>query len=115
MWRRRREIDLQRELENDLELEAAEQQENGLSAQEARYAAQRAIGDRQVEADELHLRDAQLGEEDLVRVGDRYLPAGNLEDLGRACHARTLPGLSRRVPRVILGPVDSRARRSSYR
>lgn len=44
-WRRNeREQDLQRELRSDLELEATEQQENGLSAEEARYAAQRAFG-----------------------------------------------------------------------
>ena len=45
-WRRRRsrERDLERELRSDLELEAAEQQESGLSAEEARYAAQRAFG-----------------------------------------------------------------------
>lgn len=46
LWRRRknRERELEREIRADLELEAAEQQENGLSAQEARYAAQRAFG-----------------------------------------------------------------------
>lgn len=44
-WRRGgREKDLDRELRADLELEAAERQENGLSAEEARYAAQRAFG-----------------------------------------------------------------------
>ncbi|HEX4228423.1 MAG TPA: ABC transporter permease [Bryobacteraceae bacterium] len=45
-WRKRksREQDLERELRSDLELETAEQQENGLSADEARYAAQRAFG-----------------------------------------------------------------------
>jgi predicted permease len=44
-WRKRhREPDLERELRSDLELEAAEQRENGLSAEEARYAAQRAFG-----------------------------------------------------------------------
>ena len=44
-WRRKeREQDLERELRSDLELEAAEQQENGLSAEEARFAAQRAFG-----------------------------------------------------------------------
>ena len=44
-WRRKtREQDLERELRSDLELETAEQQENGLSAEEARYAAQRAFG-----------------------------------------------------------------------
>jgi predicted permease len=43
-WRQERENDLERELRTDLELEAAEQQEKGLSAEEARYAAQRAFG-----------------------------------------------------------------------
>lgn len=44
-WRRKeREQDLERELRSDLELEAAEQQERGLSAEEARYAARRALG-----------------------------------------------------------------------
>jgi hypothetical protein len=44
-WRRKeREQDLERELQSDLELEAMEQQESGLSAEEARYAAQRALG-----------------------------------------------------------------------
>ncbi len=45
-WRRRkdRERDLDCELRSDLELEAAEQQENGLSAEEAHYAARRAFG-----------------------------------------------------------------------
>jgi hypothetical protein len=44
-WRRKqREHDLDRELRTDLDLEAAEQQQNGLSEVEARYAAQRAFG-----------------------------------------------------------------------
>ncbi|MGI9074112.1 MAG: ADOP family duplicated permease [Bryobacteraceae bacterium] len=44
-WRRRqREQDLERELRSDLDLEAAEQQENGLSLEEAQYAARRAFG-----------------------------------------------------------------------
>src|SRR5437667_10255473 len=44
-WRRkRREHDLERELQSDLELEAMEQQESGLAAEEARYAAKRALG-----------------------------------------------------------------------
>src|SRR5580698_3575122 len=44
-WRRKdREHDLERELQSDLELEAIEQQERGLSAVEARYAARRALG-----------------------------------------------------------------------
>src|SRR5580698_6288750 len=44
-WRRRdRQHDLERELQSDLELEALEQQEGGLSPAEARHAAQRALG-----------------------------------------------------------------------
>ncbi|MGH9693255.1 MAG: permease prefix domain 1-containing protein, partial [Bryobacteraceae bacterium] len=39
-----REQDLERELRSDLELEAAEREENGLPAEEARFAAQRAFG-----------------------------------------------------------------------
>jgi hypothetical protein len=46
--RKRHEEDLARELRSDLELEAAEQQEQGLSAEEAGYAAQRAFGNRTV-------------------------------------------------------------------
>jgi putative ABC transport system permease protein len=44
-WKRKQlEDDLERELRSDLELEAAEQQESGLSPEEARFAAQRALG-----------------------------------------------------------------------
>ena len=44
-WRRKqREEDLDRELRSDLELEAAEREESGLSPEEARYAAKRALG-----------------------------------------------------------------------
>ena len=42
--RRRPEQDLERELLSDLELEAAEQEERGISPEEARYGAQRALG-----------------------------------------------------------------------
>jgi hypothetical protein len=40
----RRNDDLDRELRTDLELEAEEQREDGLSAKEAHYAALRAFG-----------------------------------------------------------------------
>jgi ABC-type antimicrobial peptide transport system permease subunit len=44
-WRSKvREQDLERELNSDLEFEAQEQQDRGLSAEEARYAARRAMG-----------------------------------------------------------------------
>jgi hypothetical protein len=42
--RKQREQDLERELRSDLALEAQEQQANGLSPEEARYAARRAFG-----------------------------------------------------------------------
>jgi putative ABC transport system permease protein len=42
--RKKREEDLERELRSHLELEAQEQQENHLTPEEARYAAQRAFG-----------------------------------------------------------------------
>jgi len=41
---KKRDADLERELRSDLELEAEEQRENGLSPEEARYAALRAFG-----------------------------------------------------------------------
>jgi predicted permease len=45
MWRRKhRDRDLERELRAHLELEAAEQRENGLAPEEARFAARRALG-----------------------------------------------------------------------
>ncbi|MBV9500109.1 MAG: ABC transporter permease [Acidobacteriaceae bacterium] len=42
--KKRREDDLDRELRSDLELETEEQRERGLSHEDARYAAQRALG-----------------------------------------------------------------------
>ena len=41
---RKRDADLERELQSDLELEEDEQRERGVSAEEARYAARRAFG-----------------------------------------------------------------------
>jgi predicted permease len=43
-WGRKRDEDLARELESDLELEEEEQRERGLSPEEARHAARRAFG-----------------------------------------------------------------------
>ena len=44
-WRmRKRDADLERELQSDLVLEEEEQREHGLSAEEAHYAARRAFG-----------------------------------------------------------------------
>ena len=41
---KKRDEDLERELRSDLELEEEEQRENGLSAEDASYAARRAFG-----------------------------------------------------------------------
>ena len=48
MWwpRRRREQELERELQSHLDCEAEEQYESGLSDEEARYAAKRALGNQ---------------------------------------------------------------------
>jgi predicted permease len=52
--RRLREADLDRELRNHLDLEAEEQQDAGKSADEARYAAQRAFGNVTLVKEDLH-------------------------------------------------------------
>ena len=51
---RRRDADLERELRSDLELEEEEQRENGLSADEARYAARRAFGNPALIKEQAH-------------------------------------------------------------
>src|SRR5215472_13950212 len=52
-WRRKqREQDLDREIRDHLELEAEEQRERGLTAGEARDAAQRAFGNRALAAED---------------------------------------------------------------
>jgi predicted permease len=77
-WRQRRERDLERELRSDLELEAAERQADGLSAEEARYAAQRALGNTTLVKEEVRemwgwtwiescLQDLRFGSRILVK------------------------------------------------
>src|SRR5690348_11886488 len=51
---RKRNVDLERELQSDLELEEEEQRENGLPPQEARYAARRAFGNRTLIQEQVH-------------------------------------------------------------
>jgi hypothetical protein len=51
---RKRDADLERELQSDLELEEEEQRENGLSKQEARYAAPRAFGNTRLIREQIH-------------------------------------------------------------
>jgi hypothetical protein len=49
VWQKRTRVRSERELHADLELAAAGQQANGLSPDEARYAARRAFGNAAVE------------------------------------------------------------------
>ena len=59
----------------------------------AARAAQRAVGHDQVVGDQVALGVARAGKHDLVRVGDRDLPAGDLDDLAPRWHGRKIaPG-----------------------
>src|ERR1700722_6792863 len=51
---KKRNADLERELRADLALEEEEQRENGLSAEEARYAARRAFGNTALIKEQTH-------------------------------------------------------------
>jgi len=51
---RKRDADLERELRSDLELEEEEQRERGVSPDEARYAARRALGNTTVIREQIH-------------------------------------------------------------
>jgi predicted permease len=51
---RKRDIDLERELRSDLELEEEEQREEGVSPEEARYAARRAFGNPTLIREQAH-------------------------------------------------------------
>ncbi len=51
---KKRDADLERELRSDLELEEEEQRENGLSPEEARYAARRAFGNAALVREQSH-------------------------------------------------------------
>src|ERR1700722_19238677 len=51
---RKRDADLQRELESDLELEEEEHRERGMSSEEARYAALRAFGNPTLIREQTH-------------------------------------------------------------
>jgi len=54
LWNRKREADLERELQSDLELEEEEQRERGVPQDEARYAALRALGNRTLIREQTH-------------------------------------------------------------
>lgn len=51
---RKRDADLERELQSDLELEEEEQRDRGLSSEEARYAALRAFGNPTLIREQTH-------------------------------------------------------------
>jgi predicted permease len=51
---KKRDADLERELRSDLELEEEEQRDNGLSAEDARYAARRAFGNQTLIKEHTH-------------------------------------------------------------
>jgi hypothetical protein len=51
---RKRDVDLERELQSDLELEEEEQRQRGLSSDEARYAARRAFGNSTLIREQTH-------------------------------------------------------------
>jgi hypothetical protein len=51
---KKRDTDLERELQSDLELEEEEQRERGLSPDEARYAARRAFGNTTLIREQTH-------------------------------------------------------------
>ncbi len=73
----------------------------------AASAAQRAVGDRDVVAHDLKLRDRAAGsirEVDFVRVGDGHLAAGDGEDLGTGRH---VPRIRGRVERARDSSVDT--------
>ncbi|MGA8673404.1 MAG: ABC transporter permease [Terracidiphilus sp.] len=53
-WTSKRDADLKRELQSDLELEAEEQRERGLSPEEANYAALRAFGNPTLIREQTH-------------------------------------------------------------
>jgi predicted permease len=76
-WRsRKREDDLERELQSHLDAEAAEQQECGLSATDARYAARRALGNTTLLKEDVRARWGWSTVESLlqdVRYGLRIL------------------------------------------
>src|SRR5580658_303323 len=77
-WRNKRDADLERELQSDLELEQEEQREGGLSSKEAHYAALRAFGNPTLIREHTHavwnwnrleifLRDLKIGVRTLFR------------------------------------------------
>lgn len=81
-WRsKQRDQDLEHELSANLDLEAAEQQENGLSEVEARYAAQRAFGNATLIKEDTRAMGDGSGSNSFGRI---YSMAFDLPDGSRA-------------------------------
>ena len=99
-FRGKRDYDLERELFSHLESEAAEQQENGLSEPEARYAARRAFGNTTVVKEEVH---EMLGSGTLHRLASdlgqdlRYSFRGMRRDAGFTTFVILIAGAGRKL------------------
>ena len=92
-WRiGKRDADLARELQSDLELEEEEQRERGLSAEEARYAARRAFGNPTLIYEQTHATWSSAWIESLVS-DMRYGFRGMRRDAGSTVFAILIVGL----------------------
>src|SRR5437763_16363711 len=68
LWQiRKRDADVERELQSDLELEEEEQREHGVPPEEARHAALRSFGNRTLISEETHAVWRWNGLESLLR------------------------------------------------
>ena len=65
---RRREADLERELQAHLDLETGEARQQGLSAEEARYAAHRAFGNAALVKEDVRATWGWLGWKNSLRI-----------------------------------------------
>jgi hypothetical protein len=89
---RKRDADLQRELQSDLELEEEEQRERGLSAEEARHAARRAFGNTTLIREQTRATWSWVWVESLIR-DLRYGFRGMRRNAGSTVFAILIVGL----------------------
>jgi predicted permease len=106
-WRiRKRDADLARELEADLELEEEEQRERGLSAEDARYAARRAFGNPTLIREQTRAAWSWVWIESLVRdLG--YGIRGMRRNLGSTIFAILIVGLGIGGASTVFSVVDA--------
>src|ERR1700723_2245487 len=88
----RKNADLERELQADLELEEEEQRERGLPAEEARYAAQRAFGNTTLIREQTRAAWSRVWVESLAR-DLRYGFRGMRRNAGSTLFAILIVGL----------------------